>query len=66
MPFVVSSVPKGMFRVGGASIALAGKVLGNIEYNILGTNRYIPHLRFVGVHFCKEGKDCTFKTFVVE
>ena len=59
-------LPKGTVRVVGTSVALAAKVLGNIEYNILGTNRYIPHLKFVGVHFCEEGKDCTFRTFVVE
>lgn len=66
MPFVVTSIPKGTFRVDGTSVALAATVLGNIEYNILGTKRYIPHLKFVGVHFCEEGKDCKFKTFVVE
>lgn len=65
-PFVVSNIPKGIFTGNHNYFALAGKVLGNIEYNILGTNRHIPHLKFVGVHFCEKGDDCTFAGVVIE
>lgn len=56
-PFVVSDIPKGMFRVGGQVVVLAGKVLGNIEVKlpVLGLIQ-VPHLKFVGIHFCQDKK----------
>ena len=54
-PFVVSDIPKGMFKKSGTIVVLAGKVLGKTELQVplLGL-RQVPHLKFVGVHFCQD------------
>ena len=53
--FVVSDIPKGMFKISGTIVVLAGKVLGKtkLEFPLFGLMQ-VPHLKFVGVHFCKE------------
>ncbi|MGD9579713.1 MAG: hypothetical protein AB7Y74_15870 [Syntrophorhabdus sp.] len=53
--FIVSDIPKGMFRVEGQNIVLAGKVIGKTDFRapIIGQVQ-VPYLRFVGVHFCKD------------
>lgn len=58
-PFIVSNIPKGMFRVAGQVIVLAGKVIGKTELKVpvLGQMQ-VPQLEFVGVHFCKD-RDCS-------
>lgn len=54
-PFTVTDIPKGMFRKSGTIVVLAGRVLGKTELQIplLGLMQ-VPHLKFVGVHFCKD------------
>lgn len=56
--FVVSNIPNGLFKTGGQSVVIAGKVLGKTETKLplVGTIQ-VPHLKFVGVHFCEE-YDC--------
>lgn len=56
--FVVSDIPKGMFKEAVSIIVLAGRVLGKIELQLplLGLMQ-VPHLKFVGVHFCQD-KNC--------
>ena len=50
---VVSDIPKGLFTF-EASVVLAGRVMGNIETQLpLLGKMMVPHLKFVGVHFCK-------------
>ena len=53
--FVVSDIPKGMFKISGTIVVLAGNVLGKtkLEFPLFGLMQ-VPHLKFVGVHFCKE------------
>ena len=54
-PFVVSDIPKGMFKKSGTIVVLAGKVLGKTELQVpLFGLRQVPHLKFVGVHFCQD------------
>jgi len=49
-PFVVSGIPKGLFRVSRARVLLAGKVLGNIEIKVpMFGLMQVPHLKFVDV-----------------
>lgn len=51
---VVSDVPRGLFT-SEASVVLAGRVLGNIETQLpLLGKMMVPHLKFVGVHLCKD------------
>jgi hypothetical protein len=58
-PFVVSDIPKGLFKEGGLIVVLAGKVLGKTELQVpLFGLRQVPHLKFVGVHFCKD-RNCS-------
>lgn len=51
---VVSDIPRGLFT-SEAKVVLAGRVLGNIETKLplLGT-MIVPHLKFIGVHLCKD------------
>ncbi|NUO09433.1 MAG: hypothetical protein HUU08_12270 [Candidatus Brocadia sp.] len=53
--FVVSDIQKGMFRESGLIVVLAGRVLGKTELQVplLGLMQ-VPHLKFVGVHFCQD------------
>ena len=53
-PFLVSKIPKGLFS-SKTKVFIAGRVLGKkeIKLPILGTV-LVPHLKFVGVHFCKD------------
>lgn len=55
-PFIVTDIPKGTFKKSGTIVVLAGKVLGKTELqnHLLGLMQ-VPHLKFVGVHFCKDG-----------
>jgi hypothetical protein len=55
-PFFVSGIPKGIFRVSGKVIFLAGKVLGKTETPLPLFGLQVPHLKFVDVHFCKDNK----------
>jgi hypothetical protein len=53
--FLVSSaVPRGQFT-SNASVILVGQVLGKVEMKLplLGSVQ-VPHLKFVGAHFCKD------------
>jgi len=51
---VVSDIPKGLFTSAGTVVIIAGRVLGKTEIkNPLGGTISVPHLKFVGVHFCK-------------
>jgi hypothetical protein len=52
---VVSSIPKGMFKVASAKYFLAGNVLGNTELvlPLLGQTQ-VPHLKFVDVLFANK------------
>ena len=51
---VVSDIPKGLFTSEGTVVIIAGSVLGKTETkNPLGGTISVPHLKFVGVHFCK-------------
>ena len=53
-PVIVSKIPKGLFS-SKAKVVIAGRVLGKkeIKLPVLGTV-LVPHLKFVGVHFCKD------------
>ncbi|MCG2775720.1 MAG: TPM domain-containing protein [Desulfobacterales bacterium] len=53
-PFLVSKIPKGLFS-SKVKVVIAGSVLGKkeIKLPVLGTV-LVPHLKFVGVHFCKD------------
>ena len=51
-PFVVSDIPKGLFK-SKERVVLAGRVLGKTEIK-MGLSLLLPHLKFVGVHFCKD------------
>ena len=55
---IVSDIPKGMFKKSGTIVVLAGRVLGKTELQVplLGL-RQVPHLKFIGVHFCQH-YDC--------
>ena len=57
-PIIVSDIPKGMFKEEGLIVVLAGKVIGKTELQLpfLGLMQ-VPHLKFVGVHFCQD-KNC--------
>jgi hypothetical protein len=54
--FVVSNIPKGLFTSSGTHVVLAGRVIGKTEVK-MGLEMTVPHLKFVGVHFCKD-YDC--------
>lgn len=50
--FVVSNIPKGLFTT-EKKVVLAGHVLGKTEVKLpLFGPVSVPHLKFVGVHFC--------------
>jgi hypothetical protein len=53
-PFVVSSIPSGVFGTDRSEVLLAGGVLGQAEVKLplFGTIQ-APNLRFVGVHVCR-------------
>lgn len=55
--FVVSNIPKGLFTARGTDVVLAGRVIGKTEVK-MGLEMSVPHLKFVGVHFCKN-YDCS-------
>ncbi|MDP2755165.1 MAG: hypothetical protein Q8P40_12360 [Nitrospirota bacterium] len=53
-PFVVSNIPKGLFT-SEKKVVLAGRGLGKTEVKLpLFGEVSVPHLKFVGVHFCKD------------
>jgi hypothetical protein len=51
--FVVSGIPKGLFTK-KAKVVLAGRVVGKTELKWKFMQMLVPHLKFVGVHFCKD------------
>lgn len=51
--FVVSGIPKGLFTK-KARVVLAGSVVGKTELKWKFMQMLVPHLKFVGVHFCKD------------
>jgi hypothetical protein len=55
--FVVSNIPKGLFTSSRTNVVLAGRVIGKTEVK-MGLEMSVPHLKFVGVHFCKN-YDCS-------
>ena len=64
VPIIVSDIPKGMFKEEGLIVVLASKVIGKTELQIpLWGLMQVPHLKFVGVHFCK---DYTCKDIIPE
>ena len=52
--FVVSNIPKGLFK-SKERVVLAGRVLGKTEIK-MGFTLFVPHLKYVGVHFCEDWK----------
>ena len=54
-PVIVSDIPKGMFKEEGLIVVLASKVIGKTETKLplVGTMQ-VPHLKFVGIHFCQD------------
>ena len=54
-PVIVSDIPKGMFKEKGLIVILASKIIGKTELQIpLFGLIQVPHLKFVGVHFCQD------------
>lgn len=51
--FVISGIPKGLFT-SKAKVVLAGSVVGKTELKWKFMQMLVPHLKFVGVHFCKD------------
>ena len=55
-PFLVSNIPEGLFT-SEARVIIAGRVLGKEETKLpLVGAVLVPHLKFVGVHFCRDWK----------
>jgi len=52
--FVVSKIPKGLFK-SKERVVLAGRVLGKKEIK-MGLSLLLPHLKYIGVHFCEDWK----------
>lgn len=55
--FVVSKIPKGLFKE-KSKVVIVGRVLGKTEIK-MGLSLLVPHLNYVGVHFCLEERKCS-------
>lgn len=53
---VVSGIPQGAFSAQRVEVLLVGNVLGNTEVKIGMATLRVPHLKFVGVHICRDRK----------